>query len=578
MPIRKSSTSGTPFGNISTRPSNPTVGQSYYNGELGYLEIYTSSEWIPIGSGSFNVLTSSGGIKTATLSTAYPAGTYMIESKANDSNLVVYLASAAGILVGASTAGSRTVTASDSFIYVSTENADSEDLVTFTYKPTATLQTKTDAVWAKPTITAISVSGLPNQNDTTVISGTNFASNVGVQFRKSDNTTLVNAKSVVRTSATSLTVTRPDTFSPSDAPYDLVITNPDTGYSVTSVDAITAGSSPVWSTAAALGTYSTNANLSITLSATDSDGGSSVIYSLVSGSLPSGISLNSSSGLLSGTLPGSSANYDFTIRATDSGGNNADRAFNLILTSFITSGGTITSSGSERIHTFTANGTFTIPQTLSNVKVLLVAGGGGSCNGGGGGGGLLYHAAKTLSAGSYSIVIGGGGTSGNNGTNSTFSDMTAIGGGGGCCGTGGCNGNAGGSGGGGGRDSGSGGAAQQGNSGGATGYGNNGGSSANSGWGGAGGGGGAGSAGSQGSGGSPNSEYGGAGGNGRQYDITGTATYYAGGGNGGWGAGGTNGGQAGLGSTTNAPAPANSGSGAAGAASGICVIRFTLPA
>ena len=42
MAIRKSSVSGTPSGNTANRPASPQVGQTYFNGELGILEIYTS--------------------------------------------------------------------------------------------------------------------------------------------------------------------------------------------------------------------------------------------------------------------------------------------------------------------------------------------------------------------------------------------------------------------------------------------------------------------------------------------------------------------------------------------------------
>ena len=45
MAIYKSSVSGIPSGNTASRPSSPSVGTTYYNGELGYLEIYTSSGW-----------------------------------------------------------------------------------------------------------------------------------------------------------------------------------------------------------------------------------------------------------------------------------------------------------------------------------------------------------------------------------------------------------------------------------------------------------------------------------------------------------------------------------------------------
>ena len=63
----------------------------------------------------------------------------------------------------------------------------------------------------------------------------------------------------------------------------------------------------------------------------------------------------------------------------------------------IPSGGTVTTSGSYRIHTFTSDGNFVVPTgtTLSNVEYLVVAGGGGGGpsshghqGGGGGAGGL----------------------------------------------------------------------------------------------------------------------------------------------------------------------------------------------
>jgi hypothetical protein len=38
---------GIPSGDTAGRPSNPVIGDTYYNGELGLLEIYTSSDWQP---------------------------------------------------------------------------------------------------------------------------------------------------------------------------------------------------------------------------------------------------------------------------------------------------------------------------------------------------------------------------------------------------------------------------------------------------------------------------------------------------------------------------------------------------
>ena len=133
-------------------------------------------------------------------------------------------------------------------------------------------------------------------------------------------------------------------------------------------------------------------------------------------------------------------------------------------TEIVATGGTITTSGNYRIHTFTSPGTFCISQisaTPANntVSYLVVAGGGagGAKKGGGGGAGGFreykgpadcYTAsplngnpggtAITVTAQAYPITVGGGGSGTpqcapavNNGTNSVFSTITSAGGGGG---------------------------------------------------------------------------------------------------------------------------------------------------
>ena len=44
--LRLSGMGGTPFGNTANRPSSPSVGQTYNNGETGVTEIYTSLGWV----------------------------------------------------------------------------------------------------------------------------------------------------------------------------------------------------------------------------------------------------------------------------------------------------------------------------------------------------------------------------------------------------------------------------------------------------------------------------------------------------------------------------------------------------
>ncbi len=80
-----------------------------------------------------------------------------------------------------------------------------------------------------PVISSISqLTGSTLGGTSVTITGTNFATNVDVKFRKSDDSTLVNAKTTVRGSATSIIAGRPDSFSPTDAPYDVIVTNPST--------------------------------------------------------------------------------------------------------------------------------------------------------------------------------------------------------------------------------------------------------------------------------------------------------------------------------------------------------------
>ena len=113
-------------------------------------------------------------------------------------------------------------------------------------------------------------------------------------------------------------------------------------------------------------------------------------------------------------------------------------------------GGTITTVGSDKVHTFTADGTFT-PTGSGNVKILLIGGGGGGAasnpptgnTGGGGGGGGVYEASVAVTNGTgYTIDIGTGGAGGtyraegSKGANSTGLSLTAYGGGGGTCTTG----------------------------------------------------------------------------------------------------------------------------------------------
>ena len=119
-------------------------------------------------------------------------------------------------------------------------------------------------------------------------------------------------------------------------------------------------------------------------------------------------------------------------------------------------GGTETTCGDHKIHTFTGPGTFcvSVAGDIATVDYMVVAGGAaGGCNHGGGGGAGGWRASNGTSSGSYCagpgpltspvsalpvtaqgypITVGGGGASSRNpGSNSSFSSITSAGGGGG---------------------------------------------------------------------------------------------------------------------------------------------------
>ena len=339
-------------------------------------DIRTSSLGSPI---SFTVVTSTGGSKTAEFTTPFPAGVYTIYSIAGDNDLEIYLGAEDGSNVGYSTNGNKAIIASAPFKYVTTANANSFDAIVFELyqvsSEAATLHTKTDAFWAPPTITDVTPSSLYNQNSTTTISGSNFASNVTAKFRKSDDLTLVDPKSIVRGSATSIILTRPDSFSPTDAPYDVVITNPTVGLSATSINSITAGSAPSWTTSATLPAFQKTVAYSQSIVATDVDASPTITYSVNSSTLPTGITF--SDGTFSGTPTANGGSYSASIRATDLGGNFVDRTFTLAQDKpDAPTVGTATSTGSNTATVSFTAPTYTGTSTITSYRIVSSPAGG----------------------------------------------------------------------------------------------------------------------------------------------------------------------------------------------------------
>ena len=115
-----------------------------------------------------------------------------------------------------------------------------------------------------------------------------------------------------------------------DGTYFIRVENND-GNAVRSGTAIlTVSDAPAWVTAAgSLGSFEGGETISVSVSAT-----SATAYAIQSGSLPGGLSLNTSTGAITGTESGATTDttYNFTIRATDAEAQTADRAFSIDIT------------------------------------------------------------------------------------------------------------------------------------------------------------------------------------------------------------------------------------------------------
>ena len=197
-----------------------------------------------------------------------------------------------------------------------------------------------------PTITSVSPTTYNGeQGSSFTINGSNFDSTVTVKFITAQGTEY-SAASVSRVSNSQLTATTPQDFSIANEPLKVKVVN-GSGLSYTLDNAIDCGGSPTWNTASgSVGSIYDNvsgANTIATLSASDPDAGATLSYSITSGSLPSGYTLNSSTGAISGTYSGgavtNSTTFSFTVTVTDNASNSSSRAFSITVNQSTETGG-----------------------------------------------------------------------------------------------------------------------------------------------------------------------------------------------------------------------------------------------
>jgi|TARA_R100000084_G_scaffold13696_1_gene4653 hypothetical protein len=164
----------------------------------------------------------------------------------------------------------------------------------------------------------------PAGDQSLIINGGTF--NTGVTVTIGGTT----PSSITRNSATQLTVTTP---AKSAGTYALVITNTDGGTS-TSANAVSYNGIPAFTNAAgSLGSVEEGSTVNLSAAATEPDGGA-IGYTITSGALPTGLSINASTGAITGTAGAVSADTtsNFTVTATDNENQSTSRAYSITVT------------------------------------------------------------------------------------------------------------------------------------------------------------------------------------------------------------------------------------------------------
>ena len=192
----------------------------------------------------------------------------------------------------------------------------------------------------------------------------------------------------------------------------------------------------------------TSAAITVTLPATPAAGDIVAIADYANTSATNNITVGRNGSLIDGSAVDATIKVNgqvYTLVYVDAteGWKTVGQTFNQISTAeFVAAtGGTITTSGDYKIHSFTGPGTFTVTNAgnaggSNSVDYLVVAGGGSSGlsgptgyeSGGGGAGGLRTGTSFPISVTAFPITVGAGGSAAN-GSPSIFSTITSTGGG-----------------------------------------------------------------------------------------------------------------------------------------------------
>lgn len=319
--IKLNNLDGIPFGINSGRPTNPQPGQPYFNGEANRLEIYTQTVgWQNIVQETPSVVNIGGVYKESLASntltingsnfavgcTAYAIGTNGVEYQATTTTLVSVVQLSV-VFTGLSKLYEpydiKVVNPSNLYgiLY---------DCLPIDEQISWTTSAGTLGTYTEQSPMSVSVVATDPENQSVTYSVTSGSLPGGLSLNSSTGVISGTPTDIISNTNYAFTITATDG-------QNILARN----FSITVTDR-----GPSWSTSATLPTFTYNSAYSTTLVATDDNGIAS--YSLTAGSLPTGLSLNGSTGVISGT-PTTATTSIFTIRATDNGGSYVDRQFTL---------------------------------------------------------------------------------------------------------------------------------------------------------------------------------------------------------------------------------------------------------
>ena len=317
--LRTSGFGGIPYGDSAGRPSSPGLGRLYSNGQESRLELYTNLGWQNIVQETPSVVSISGvynqsaasnsininGTNFAAGALAYAVGNNGVQYAAQTTTLnsiVSITAVFSGLSPLYEPYGIKVVNPSN--LYGVLNNA-----LYINETPIWATSAGSLGTFIEGNAISVSVSATDPESTTITYSSTDLPA--WLSLNSSTGVITGTAPLITSTTTYSFSISASDSANSLSRNFSITITD----------------RAPTWTTAATLPTFTRNSAYSTTLVATD-DSGVAPTYSLVSGSLPTGLSLNSSTGVISGT-PTSSSNATFTIRATDNGGSTVDRTFTM---------------------------------------------------------------------------------------------------------------------------------------------------------------------------------------------------------------------------------------------------------